>query len=68
MEITSPLQLYKILLRTCRNKQMFPQEKARKFLEEEIKKNFRKYKKEKNQRIIEIQLNRAVNFLSVSIE
>lgn len=68
MEINSPLQLYKILLRTCKNKKLFKSEKSRKFLHDEIVSSFRKYKNEKNPNALNIQLQRATNFLSVSLD
>jgi hypothetical protein len=66
IKIENIKQLYKILLRTASDKQLFPSTTARNFIKKEIKDSFKKYKEEKNEIVVKIQLDRALQFLTAS--
>jgi hypothetical protein len=61
IKINNALQLYRFLIQASKDKNSFPSKTSRNFINKEIKESFQKYKNEKNENIIKIQLER-VNF------
>eukprot|EP01080_Neovahlkampfia_damariscottae_P000313 gene313-6727_t len=66
--VQNVLNLYKLLLRSTYDKVKIPSVTSRVYIRNTIKSTFKQYKDEPNEKIIKIQLQRGLNYLSAIYE